>query len=151
MGIITLALISLHMWNKPGVPDWVKLVCAVAMGLGTATGGYRIIHTMGSKITKLQPVGGFAAETGAAMALLTATLAGVPVGPPRFTGIARQPGGGVLLSIQGQSNISYTVLGSTNLAQWTPVTNVTAGPDGMLQILQSSTNLARRFFRLRYP
>jgi PiT family inorganic phosphate transporter len=47
--------------------------------LGTLAGGWRIIHTMGSKITKLQPVGGFAAETGAATALLVATLTGVPV------------------------------------------------------------------------
>jgi PiT family inorganic phosphate transporter len=50
-----------------------------AIGLGTLAGGWRIIHTMGSKITKLQPVGGFAAETGAATALLVATLTGVPV------------------------------------------------------------------------
>jgi PiT family inorganic phosphate transporter len=50
-----------------------------AIGLGTLAGGWRIIHTMGSKITKLQPVGGFAAETGAAIALLIATQTGVPV------------------------------------------------------------------------
>jgi PiT family inorganic phosphate transporter len=50
-----------------------------AIGLGTLAGGWRIIHTMGSKITKLQPVGGFAAETGAAVALLIATQTGVPV------------------------------------------------------------------------
>ena len=50
-----------------------------AIGLGTLAGGWRIIHTMGSKITKLQPVGGFAAETGAAVALLIATHFGIPV------------------------------------------------------------------------
>ena len=50
-----------------------------AIGLGTLAGGWRIIHTMGSKITKLQPVGGFAAETGAAMAIFTATHFGIPV------------------------------------------------------------------------
>ena len=55
------------------IPFWVVLAAHAAIGLGTLAGGWRIIHTMGSKITKLQPVGGFAAETGAAIALLTAT------------------------------------------------------------------------------
>ena len=56
------------------------MLCAhAAIALGTLAGGWRIIHTMGSKITKLQPVGGFAAETGAALALMTATHFGVPV------------------------------------------------------------------------
>ena len=61
------------------IPFWVVLIAHTAIGLGTLAGGWRIIHTMGSKITKLQPVGGFAAETGAALALMTATLIGVPV------------------------------------------------------------------------
>src|SRR5262249_4459164 len=61
------------------IPFWVVLLAHTAIGLGTLSGGWRIIHTMGSKITKLQPVGGFAAETGAAFALLTATVTGVPV------------------------------------------------------------------------
>src|SRR5574342_708098 len=52
------------------IPIWVVLAAHTAIGLGTLSGGWRIIHTMGSKITKLQPVGGFAAETGAAFALL---------------------------------------------------------------------------------
>ena len=55
------------------IPFWVVLAAHAAIGLGTLAGGWRIIHTMGSKITKLQPVGGFAAETGAAIALLIAT------------------------------------------------------------------------------
>jgi PiT family inorganic phosphate transporter len=61
------------------IPFWVVLLAHTAIGLGTLAGGWRIIHTMGSKITKLQPVGGFAAETGAALALLIATQTGVPV------------------------------------------------------------------------
>ena len=61
------------------IPVWVILAAHAAIALGTLAGGWRIIHTMGSKITKLQPVGGFAAETGAALALLIATRAGVPV------------------------------------------------------------------------
>ena len=55
------------------------LAAHAAIGLGTLAGGWRIIHTMGSKITKLQPVGGFAAETGAAISILIATQTGVPV------------------------------------------------------------------------
>jgi hypothetical protein len=61
------------------VPFWVVLSAHFAIGLGTLAGGWRIIHTMGSKITKLQPVGGFAAETGAALSILIATQTGVPV------------------------------------------------------------------------
>jgi len=55
------------------------LLAHTAIGLGTLAGGWRIIHTMGSKLTKLIPVGGFAAETGAALSILTATQTGVPV------------------------------------------------------------------------
>ena len=61
------------------IPFWVVLAAHTAIGLGTLAGGWRIIHTMGSKITKLQPVGGFAAETGAAAAIFVATMTGVPV------------------------------------------------------------------------
>ena len=58
---------------------WVVLSAHAAIALGTLSGGWRIIHTMGSKITKLQPVGGFAAETAGAISLFTATALGVPV------------------------------------------------------------------------
>ena len=61
------------------IPFWVVLSAHAAIGLGTLAGGWRIIHTMGSKITKLQPVGGFAAETSAAISILIATQTGVPV------------------------------------------------------------------------
>jgi len=61
------------------VPLWVQLAAYAAIALGTLAGGWRIIHTMGSKITKLTPVGGFAAETGAAVAILTATHFSIPV------------------------------------------------------------------------
>ncbi len=61
------------------IPTWVVLAAYTAIGLGTLSGGWRIIHTMGSKITKLQPVHGFAAETGAAGAVFLATAMGVPV------------------------------------------------------------------------
>jgi PiT family inorganic phosphate transporter len=78
-GIITAVLFSANYIHAFEVPLWVRLSAYVAIGLGTLAGGWRIIHTMGSKITKLQPVGGFAAETGAAMAIFTATHFGIPV------------------------------------------------------------------------
>ena len=61
------------------IPTWVVLSAYSAIGLGTLSGGWRIIHTMGSRITKLQPVHGFAAETGAAGAIFLATALGIPV------------------------------------------------------------------------
>jgi inorganic phosphate transporter, PiT family len=79
MGIIAGVLYTAHYIDRMHIPFWVVLIAHSAIALGTLAGGWRIIHTMGSKITKLQPVGGFAAETGAALALLTATLIGVPV------------------------------------------------------------------------
>jgi PiT family inorganic phosphate transporter len=61
------------------IPFWVIMAAHAAIALGTLSGGWRIIHTMGSKITKLQPVGGFAAETAGAISLFTATHLGIPV------------------------------------------------------------------------
>jgi inorganic phosphate transporter, PiT family len=78
-GIIAAVLFSSGYITTFHVPLWVQFSAYAAIGLGTLAGGWRIIHTMGSKITKLQPVGGFAAETGAAVALLTATQLGIPV------------------------------------------------------------------------
>ena len=79
MGIIAGVLYAAGYINSFFIPLWVILIAHAAIALGTLAGGWRIIHTMGSKITKLQPVGGFAAETGAAFALLIATQIGVPV------------------------------------------------------------------------
>jgi PiT family inorganic phosphate transporter len=79
MGIIASLLLAAGYIDHFRVPFWVVISAHAAIALGTLAGGWRIIHTMGSKITKLQPVGGFAAETGAALALLTATHFGVPV------------------------------------------------------------------------
>src|SRR5439155_23498100 len=79
MGIIAGVLFTAGYIQTFYIPFWVVLVAHTAIGLGTLAGGWRIIHTLGSKITRLQPVGGFAAETGAAIALLIATQAGVPV------------------------------------------------------------------------
>jgi len=79
MGIIAGVLFTAGYLKVFEIPIWVVLAAHAAIGLGTLAGGWRIIHTMGSKITKLQPVGGFAAETGAAIAILTATRFGIPV------------------------------------------------------------------------
>lgn len=79
MGIITMALVSYGALTEFRVPFWVILACGLAMGLGTQVGGWRIIKTMGMKITDLRPVGGFSAETGAATTILVASLLGLPV------------------------------------------------------------------------
>ncbi|HEU4786284.1 MAG TPA: anion permease [Gemmatimonadaceae bacterium] len=79
MGIIAGVLFAAGYIQRFDIPFWVVLAAHTAIGLGTLAGGWRIIHTMGSKITKLQPVGGFAAETGAALSILIATQTGVPV------------------------------------------------------------------------
>ena len=63
----------------PEIPLWVVLTAHAAIAAGTLSGGWRIVHTMGSKITKLKPVGGFCAETAGALTLFGATLAGIPV------------------------------------------------------------------------
>jgi PiT family inorganic phosphate transporter len=79
MGIIAGVLFTAHYIKTFDIPMWVVLSAHAAIALGTLAGGWRIIHTMGSKITKLQPQGGFAAETGAAIAIFTATHFGIPV------------------------------------------------------------------------
>jgi PiT family inorganic phosphate transporter len=60
-------------------PDWVIWSCYMAIGLGTMFGGWRIVKTMGQRLTKLKPVGGFCAETGGALTLFLATTLGIPV------------------------------------------------------------------------
>jgi len=80
MGIIAVLLFSQGMLGTEfHVPLWVVLTCQAAMGLGTLLGGWRIVHTMGSRITQLKPVQGFCAETGGALTLFLATWLGVPV------------------------------------------------------------------------
>jgi len=81
IGIIWLLLIAtgyVAVGDK-SPPTWVIVCCYAAMGLGTLFGGWRIVKTMGQKITKLKPVGGFSAETGGAITLFTATALGIPV------------------------------------------------------------------------
>ena len=81
MGIIWLLLIAAGVTSREAAmpPNWVIVSCYVAIALGTMFGGWRIVKTMGQKITKLRPVGGFAAETGGAMTLFIASGFGIPV------------------------------------------------------------------------
>ena len=80
MGIITVLLFSQGLLGPTfHVPLWVVLSCHAAIALGTLTGGWRIVHTMGSKITRLTPFQGFCAETGGAITLFGATYFGIPV------------------------------------------------------------------------
>jgi inorganic phosphate transporter, PiT family len=80
MGIIAVLLYSQgHLGDKFYVPFWVVITCQAAMGLGTLFGGWRIVKTMGTKITRLTPAQGFCAETGGALTLFLATYLGIPV------------------------------------------------------------------------
>jgi len=80
MGIIAVLLYSQGMLGGEfHIPPWVVITCQAAMGLGTLLGGWRIVHTMGSKITRLTPAQGFCAETGGAITLFGATWLGIPV------------------------------------------------------------------------
>jgi PiT family inorganic phosphate transporter len=79
MGIITLALFASGEITTFEIPFWVKIACALAMAAGTYSGGWRIIHTLGSKVIKLDPIHGFSAETSAASVIQIATHFGVPV------------------------------------------------------------------------
>ncbi len=78
-GIITMTLVSLGILDSFHVPIWVILVCAPAMGLGTAFGGWKIIKTVGNKIYKLRPIHGFAAQAASGSVVLAAGLLGGPV------------------------------------------------------------------------
>jgi PiT family inorganic phosphate transporter len=81
MGIIAGVLVASNIDPEAtkDIPLWVVLLCHAAIGLGTLSGGWRIVHTMGSRITKLKPVGGFSAETAAAAAIIGVTFGGIPV------------------------------------------------------------------------
>ena len=79
MGIITLGLFASGFLTTPAIPVWVIFACAVTMGLGTASGGFRIINTMGYSITHIEPMQGFAAEASASVVILAASFMGMPI------------------------------------------------------------------------
>jgi PiT family inorganic phosphate transporter len=87
MGIIAVLLFSSHLLEGAfRIPFWVVISCYLVMALGTLMGGYRIVRTMGMKITKLKPVGGCSAETGSALTLFLATILGIPVSTTHIVG-----------------------------------------------------------------
>jgi PiT family inorganic phosphate transporter len=79
MGIITAVLVAGGFQKTFRVPDWVILASAAAMGLGTLSGGWRVVRTLGTRLTRLKPRSGFCAETGSAISILLATWLGLPV------------------------------------------------------------------------
>jgi PiT family inorganic phosphate transporter len=80
MGIIAMLLFTTgHLGSEFYVPFWVVLSAHAALGLGTMAGGWRIVKTMGMRITKLRPIGGFSAETAGAITLIGTALGGIPV------------------------------------------------------------------------
>lgn len=79
MGLITLGLFAAQLIPTTEIPVWVIGSCALVMGIGTATGGFRIIKTLGYKITTLKPTQGFAAETSASCVILAASFLGMPI------------------------------------------------------------------------
>lgn len=79
MGVITMALVAGGTLKTFDVPLWVKLACAIAMSLGTMSGGWKIIKTMGVNMIKLEPINGFAAESAAALTIQAASFIGAPV------------------------------------------------------------------------
>ena len=109
MGIIWMLLMATGISATDGpMPIWVIVCCYLAMGLGTLFGGWRIVRTMGQKITKLKPVGGFCAETGGAITLFLATAMGIPVSTTHtITGAIVGVG-----STSGRRNVRWGVAGS---------------------------------------
>jgi PiT family inorganic phosphate transporter len=113
MGVITLALIADHrLGAKDGPPAWVVIACALAIAAGTYFGGWRVIRTMGHRLTHIEPPQGFTAQTAAAAVLLTATQAGLPLSTTHLTS------GAVLGSGTGRAGarVSWRVAGSMVIA-----------------------------------
>jgi PiT family inorganic phosphate transporter len=113
MGIILMLLIAASLARaEDGVPAWVVISCYVAIALGTLFGGWRIVKTMGQRITKLKPVGGFCAETGGAASLFLATGLGIPVSTTHtITGAIVGVG-----TVQSVSAVRWGVAGSIVMA-----------------------------------
>lgn len=112
MGIITLALFTFGFIDKVDVPLWVIFACALTMGMGTMAGGWKIIRTMGSKVIKLKPIHGFAAETSAAGVILTASHFGIPVSTTHIISTAIMGVG----STQNLSAVKWGLVGNIVIA-----------------------------------
>ncbi len=120
MGIIAVLLFSTgHLGDTFHVPLWIVLSCHFAMGLGTLFGGWRIVETMGMKITKLKPVGGFCAETGGAATLFLATALGIPVSTTHTIT-------GSIVGVGAVSNISAVRWGVASRIIWAWILTIPA-------------------------
>jgi PiT family inorganic phosphate transporter len=114
MGIIWMLLIASGATTASDpLPTWVIVSCYLAIGMGTLFGGWRIVKTMGQKITKLRPVGGFCAETGGAITLFLATSLGIPVSTTHIlsSGVA-----GTMVADKGLKNLQKKTLKNIALA-----------------------------------
>jgi PiT family inorganic phosphate transporter len=112
MGIIWLLLIANGVTTEDRLPTWVVMSCFLAIGLGTMFGGWRIVKTMGQRITKLKPVGGFAAETAGSITLFVATHFGIPVSTTHtITGAIIGVG-----TTKGSSAVRWAVAGNIVIA-----------------------------------
>ena len=112
IGVFTLALVLGGVLPEFHVPLWVILLCAITMGIGTALGGWKIIRTMGMRLTKLEPVHGFAAETSAALVIAAASHLGIPLSTTHTIGTSIMGVG----SIQRFSAVRWGVAGEIIMA-----------------------------------
>lgn len=122
MGIIALALALAYPHQEFGVPLWVIATCALAMGLGTMCGGWRIIRTLGTKMIQLQPIHGFAAETTASIIITGASSLGIPVSTTQVISTSIMGVG----STRGLSAVRWGVVGNIIWA-WILTIPLTAG------------------------
>ncbi len=122
MGVFALTLMLGGVMTQFSVPVWVMLLCGTVMGLGTAVGGWRIIRTVGFKITKLEPINGFAAESSAGSAILLASAFGIPLSTTHCIGISIMGVG----AIRRLSAVRWGVAGNI-VAAWIITFPVCAG------------------------
>ena len=122
MGVIWLLLISNGLTTEDHLPAWVVLSCFLAIGMGTMFGGWRIVKTMGQRITKLRPIGGFAAELAGSITLFMATYFGIPVSTTHtITGAIVGVG-----TVRGSSAVRWGVAGNIVIA-WIVTIPASAG------------------------
>ncbi|OGQ77124.1 MAG: phosphate transporter, partial [Deltaproteobacteria bacterium RIFCSPLOWO2_12_FULL_60_16] len=112
IGVFTLALVLGGILPEFAVPVWVILLCAATMGIGTALGGWKIIRTMGIRLTKLEPIHGFSAETSAALVIEVASRFGIPLSTTHTIGTSIMGVG----SIQRFSAVRWGVAGEIIMA-----------------------------------
>jgi PiT family inorganic phosphate transporter len=129
MGIITAALVSSGTLSTYAVPYWVIICCHLAIAGGTMAGGWRVVKTMGQKITKLNPFSGFAAETAAALTLMGTAQAGIPVSTTHVIT-------GAIVGVGAARRITAVRWGVTGLIMWAWILTIPgAGVMGALYYL----------------